>query len=699
LKRVGERGGGNWQRITWDEALDTIARKLLEIKDKYGSQSVMVKAYGSSSVGLLMGRHLGQRFANVWGASRFESKSEMLADTMVTSANLLTLGDSTQSHSIKDCIHSKMIIIWGGNPAETYIPDMKYILDARDGGAKLVVIGPVFNATAAKADQWIPVRPGTDGALALAMMNVIIEEELYDKDYVAKYTVAPFLVRGDNKLLMRDANKCLVWDERADTPMPHDQATRPRLLGSLRVSGVVCKTAFQLLAETAAQYRPEKAAEITGIPAEAIRKLAVEYASSKPVAIKIMNGGVRTFNGTLSCQAIITLAAITGNIGIPGGGSSITFSTILGPIVLNDKAVVCPPGAPGLQVIPGTKSPIRGWAAIREGKPHPVKALITAYRNHLQTYGHIEGYREIFSQLDLIVVADILMTRTAQYADIVLPEATIFERDDIEISGDYLLRMEKAIEPLYETKPALEIWSELARRVGLGEYFEYSAQDYIKMLLDSGHPSVAGITLERLDKEKLVRGNIPVTPPVPFVDKKFPTPSGKIEFYKEHLIGLGQELPIYQETSERQAHLDQKYPLTFLTVHERTFTQTLMHNVDWMRQITPEPVLDMNPVDAQGRGIKNGDMVEVFNDRGNVKLKARLSEAVMPGVVKTIHGWWPEQYAEGHYSDLLHRVDDLSIINPALEMEPITSNPITTSCLIHYDCLVEVRKVRGEEHG
>ncbi|MFC2059673.1 molybdopterin-dependent oxidoreductase [Chloroflexota bacterium] len=693
LKRAGERGEGKWQRTTWDEALDTIASKLLELKEKYGSQTLKITVpWASSSVGLLMGRLMRTRFANVWGAGGdFETKG-VIADAILPSASLLTLGNSGQCQRVEDYIHSKMLILWGGNLAETAFPDMKFVLDARDNGARLVVIGPLFNATAAKADQWIPVRPGTDGALALALMNVIIEEGHYDKDYLAKYTVAPFLVRGDSKCFLRDAGKCLVWDEDANTLMPYDQATRPALLGSFMVRDVRCQTAFQLLTETAAQYRPEKAAEITGVPAETIRKLALEYATTKPAAIRMSDGANRTLYSALGCRATITLGALTGNIGIQGGG----VSTANEPrsVVLNTEGVVRPPGTPGLKTIPGSRSIMRGWTAIREGKPHPIKALINEYQNPMHCYGHIEGYRDIFSQMELIVVMDIFMTRTAQYADIVLPEATIFERDDIQGCGDYLLIMEKAIEPLYETRSPLEIWSELARRVGLGKYFEYTLQDYIKILLDSGHPSADGITLERLEREKIIRGNLPPTVPIPFIDKIFPTPSGRIEFYKEHLVEFGQELPIYREPPESPgcSPLAQQYPLIFLTVKDRTFMHSQMHNVDWMREIAPEPVLDINPVDASRREIKNGDMVVVFNDRGKAKLKARLNEAVPPGAVKAIHGWWPEQFAEGHYSDLLHRVDDLSIIDHALEMEPVTSDTRAAVALPFYDCLVEVKR-------
>ena len=179
LKRVGDRGEGKWQRITWDEAFDAIASKLLEVKEKYGPESVKVIAASSSHVGMLMGRLMAARFANVWGAGGvFEPKSHWLADMRIPAASLLTLGDSGQSHRLQDLLHSKMVILWGGNPAETYFPEMRFILDARDRGAKIVVIGPLFDATAAKADQWVPIRPATDAALAMAMIHVIIEESL-----------------------------------------------------------------------------------------------------------------------------------------------------------------------------------------------------------------------------------------------------------------------------------------------------------------------------------------------------------------------------------------------------------------------------------------------------------------------------------------------------------------------------------------
>jgi len=694
LKRVGERGEGKWQRISWDEALDTIAAKLLEVKEKYGPRSVKIMSASSSHVGILMGRLMAARFANAWGAGGvFEAKSHWLADMRVPAASLLTLGDSGQTHRPRDVVHSKMIIVWGGNPAETHLPNMRFILDAKDKGAKLVVIGPLFDATAAKADRWIAIRPATDAALAMAMMHVIIREGLYDREYVTRHTVAPFLVQEKDGRFLKEDGKYTVWDGPAQGPRPCDSAALPTLQGNFIAGGSACKTAFQLLTEKTASYTPERAEEITGVPAEEIRKLAREYAAAKPATIRMYYGVSRTLNSTLSCRAMIALAALTGNIGVPGGGAPVP--QVFSPIVLNEQAVACPPGAPGVKSLPGTPSSMRGWAAIREGKPYPIKVFFNAYRNDLQCDGHLEGYREIFSRMELVVVSDIFMTRTARYADIVLPDATIFERDDMVVNGDYLQRLEKAIEPLHEARTALDVWSALAARVGLGEYFRHTPQDYMRMLLASGHPSLDGITFERLEKEKIVRGNLPSPPEIPFARGIFPTPSGRIEFYNESLVEFGEELPFHRETLEspRRSPLAARYPLIFLSAKVRATMHSIMANVDWMQEVSEEPLLHINPADAEKRAIADGDWVMAFNDRGKVKLKARLSEAVPPGTVNVPHGWWPERFAEGHYSDLLHRIDDLSTIDPVLESDAVVGDSRACSGLIHFDCLAEVVKV------
>lgn len=703
LKRVGERGSRKFQRISWDEALDTIATKLLEIKEKYGARSVKIIPGGSSTVGVLSGRLMGQRFANVWGAGGEFEGGGWSVDAGLTSASLMVFGDPAQGHDCRDYKNSRLLILWGWNPAETSFRDMKFILDAKDAGVKLVVINPLYDATAAKADVWIPVKIGSDAALALSMMNEIIARKLYDSDYIAKYTVGPYLVRLDNGLFLTEAdilpggkaNKYLVWDQEENSALSLDSPIKkPAILGRFKLNGVLCATAFQLLCDRAAEYPVEKGAALTGVDARVITNLAVEYATSKPAAIKMSYALSYYFHGDMSCRAVMTLAAITGNVGVSGGGASVSLDDY--PVVANQRAITSPRGAPMTKTIPGSINSIVGWQMIKEGKHYPVKALLIFNQNTLQTQGNAQAYIDILKEMELIVVSEIFMSWTASFADIVLPEAITYERSDIDIWKTYITRLQKAVEPYGESRPAFDIWSDLARRVGLGEYFTQTPEDMIKILLSSEHPSLQGTTLERLDREGMVRASVPQSPRVSFADKKFPTPSGKIQFYLEELAGLGEALPSHLELLEspRTSPLAKKYPLTLFSRKHRNLMNSVCANIDWLQEIEPEPVLYMNPGDASGRGIGGGDLVKVFNDRGLAVLKAKLTEMVPPGAVNIDHGWWPEHFVDGHYNLLLHHVTDQSVRTPALETERVIKEPRASTHVLLFDILVEVEKVK-----
>ncbi|MBI4333385.1 MAG: molybdopterin-dependent oxidoreductase [Chloroflexi bacterium] len=721
LKRTGERGEGKWERVSWDEALDGIASKLLEIRERYGSRAVKVMPGGSSSVGTVMGRLAGLRFASAWGAGgAFEGRG-YTSDGGIPAALLLVLGDSYQSHDCRDYLNSKMVILWGGNPAETCIPEMRYYLDARENGARIVNVSPVYHASAAKADWWIPVKTATDAALALGMLNVIVQRGLYDRSYLLRHTVGPFLVRSDTGRFLREkdisaggSDRPLVWE--VESPLiplfqrgragadvippvekgrarPHDEpGVGPALSGSFNVQGIECRTAFDLLKERAAEYPLDKASEICGLPAATIERLAVEYATNKPAAIRLFHGMARTLNSNLALRAIITLGAVTGNIGVSGGGvSQPDWSGY--PIELNSRGVSSPKGAPGVSTLPGTKNSLRGWRAIADGKPYPVKALLIAYQNPFQNYGNVSRYREILSRMDLVVVSDVFMTMTARFADYVLPEASTFERADIAISKNHLVRMEKAVGPAGEARTPLDIWGGLATRVGLGRFFESTEAELFRVFLDSGHPSVAGITLDRLEREKVVRANVPLAAYVPFADKDFPTATGKIEFYVESQLEFGEELPFYREPLESAPPGSGSGSLLrLLTIKTKNLVQSQLANVDWMQGPDPAPYLVISPADAGARGIGSGEMVRVFNDRGDLRIKARVSSTVPAGTVNVYHGPWPEHFVKGHYNQLLHAIDDPNAINPALETDQIVKDTKAAAHMVHYDVLVRVER-------
>jgi len=670
LKRVGERGEGKWQRISWDEALETIATRLKETRERYGSRSLMWATSGTGGLDMAYISFAGcceGTFASLVG---FGDAAGPCGDTA-------SFGALWGEGYLVNFEKPGLCVLWGSNPAETQPFGIRMIRDARERGARVVAIDPRFTASAAKADEYIPIRPGTDAALALGMIHVILEQDLHDRSFIIDNTVGPFLVNSQTGLFLRErdvvpssSEKYMVWDTAADEARPYDApGVVPALTGVYRVGSVECRPSFQLLVDLAARYPPEKASEVTEVPPDTIRSLALDYAQRRPVACYRGMGMQRTFHGDLAFRAINTLAAITGNLQPVAPGAFVY------ELVLNLHGVI------SCNFLPILKA----YDAIAKGNPYPIKALWIAKHNMVNQLPDASLVtRELFPNLEFIVVADLFMNASAQYADIVLPACTFFEQSDllaptIGVPGgpNYFQLQNKAIEPLYDCKPDPEILKELARKMGLGDYFEKSAEEFIELLLSSGYPAEAGITLEKLKQGPVAaeRSNVPA----------FLTPSGRMEFYCESLLEVGQELPCYLEPLESaRTPLAQRYPLTFLSTHTRYRTHSTFANVTWLTDLDPEPVLEINPVDAEARGTKDGDLVCAFNDRGRMRLKAKVHQGIRPGTVNANQGWWPEHFLEGSHQDLTH-----GVINPAQELvyEP-------NSAL--YDVLVEVEKVREE---
>lgn len=700
MKRTGERGEGKWKRISWDEALDTIAAKILEIREKYGPQALYIIPRGSSTVGTLQGAS-GQLFANLWGSSTFEGKGHS-SDGGIRASSLFVFGDSRQGHAPLDALNSRLMVLWSTNASETRYRLARGYMEAIAKGVRTIAVGPVYDSMASRAHSFIPARMGTDAALALAMINVIIRKNLYNEDFIRSNTVGPFLVDPKTGLFLRQSdlnaqgapNRYIVWDRDSGSPVVNGPGIKSAISGKYVAGDRICSTAFQLLADRAAEYPLERAAEITGVDAKTIESFAIEYAAAKPASIYISNAMGYTKFGELGARAIIILGAITGNIGVRGGGVSTNFRSLESP--LNVKRATMPPGAPGQKDMPGTKNNARGWLAIRDGDPYPVKGYLVFNKNPLQSYGSRDSYYRILKDMDLIVTCEIQRTMSTDYSDIVLPDATVFERDDIAVSGSYVVYQAKAVDPLPETRCTFEIWKGIAQRVGLGQYFDMTPQDFIKKLLDSKNPHLEGITFERLKEEGLVRVNNPPDFSSEFLDKKFPSRTGKIEIYVEDLASYKDSLPAHRENLESpvSSPLASKYPLTLMTKKRRQFTGTQGAHNDWLLELEKAPSLQMNPLDAQKRGISTGDRVRVFNGRGSAELKALLTEAVPPGLVNIHHGWAEDQFFNGHYNPLLRPVDDLDSINPSLEHPRVIPDRMASAHLIYNDVLCEVEKAK-----
>jgi anaerobic selenocysteine-containing dehydrogenase len=675
LKRAGRRGEGKWERVTWEQALDEIADKIKRIREEYKPESVAISpVWNSTNPGGGIQPMLGFRLRNLLQATELNQGIPIDANPVFSSYfSFGTAGGTIADPRTLLEGNTKYMIAWGTNPAEMAVRFMKYISEAQERGAKLVDIGLVFDPTAEKADWWIPVKVGSDTALALAMISVIINEKLYDEEYVIRYTNGPFLVRTDNGKFLResdifhggDPQKYVIWDMvggQPETIAPRIYGIsgfKPALLGTYKPGGIECRPAFQMLADLANQYLPEKVEEIAGVSWETIEKLAREYATTKPAAI-LISFGLRYKNSGNAYRAMTTLGAITGNIGVMGGGiifGMMSQGRFNAPLLkFNDIPIIFPTEARA-QSIPMAQS----FQCMITGKPYPIKALVIYGANLLHTFPNPRRWiEEVFPNLELIVVNEIFMTATAEYADYVLPDCTVFEREDIDIGhGGHIVLIEKAIEPMYECRPPIYFWSELAKRLGLGEYFNKTIEEWIEFRLNSKDPSVAGIkpplTLERLKKEKMIRANVPREIYHPFLDKKFLTPSGRIEFYCEELVPAGDALPVFGEQLESpRSALAKKYPLVFNTANNKFFMHTMFANdSSILKSYKMEPHISINPQDARKRGIKDGDVVKVYNDRGSCKVKAMVSEAVPPGVVNIPHGWWPKQFIEGHLANLL----------------------------------------------
>ncbi|MBL7210068.1 MAG: molybdopterin-dependent oxidoreductase, partial [Dehalococcoidia bacterium] len=516
MKRVGERGEGKWQRISWDEALETIAVRLNDIGGKYGSQSLMwcvATIGGLDMVYASMAGCLQGTFVSIIGDGDSAGPcGDMASFGVIWGDTYLTAFDKPQS-----------CVVWGHNPAETQPFSMRRIQDDRERGAQIVVIDPRFTATAAKADQYIQIRPGTDAAMALGMIHVILEQQLYDSSFIIRNTVGPFLVSGQTGLFLKENDvvaggseqKYMVWDTASGEARVYDApGIVPALTGVYGAGGIECRPAFQLLMDRAQEYSPEKVSEITEVPAETIWNLALDYARRKPVATYRGMGVQRTFHGDLLFRTLNTLAAITGNLRPVAPQLPVyeLYAYLHGIMTCSFMPI------------------LKAYDAIDKGDPYPIKALWIAKQNWVNQLPDANRVtRELFPKLELIVVADIFMSASAQYADFVLPACTFFEQTDlvppINVAPsmmDYFQLQNKAIEPLYECKPDTEILRELARKMGLGDYFENTDEQLIEILLSCGYPAEMGITME-----KLKQGPVKAPPRPNF--PSFLTPSGRME--------------------------------------------------------------------------------------------------------------------------------------------------------------------------
>jgi anaerobic selenocysteine-containing dehydrogenase len=601
LKRVGPKGRGQFVRIGWDEAVDTIAHRFAEIAaGPDGPQAILPYSY-AGTMGKLQGSSLDRRFFHRLGASLLD---RTICATAGAAGCDVTLG-TRAAIDPETTVHSRYIINWGSNTSVTNMHMWTLMHQARKAGAKIVTIDPYRCKTAARSDWWIPIRPGTDAALALGIMHILWRDGLQDDDYLKRY----------------------------------------------------CIGADRLRARALEEYPPAKIAEITGIPVADIERLAHEYGTIQPSLIRVNYGMQRHAGGGMAMRTITCLPAITGAWKHVGGGALLSTSRMY-PFDSDrlERPDLIPPGTRTINMVQLAEA-LNG-----ELPGPPVRALCVYNSNPAAVCPDQSRVLTGLRRDDLFtVVLEQFPTDTVDYADIVLPATTQLEHWDIHGSYGHLYVQvnEPAIAPLGEAKPNTEIFRLLARRMGFEpELFEASDQQLIEEALHSPvsarrfppRDGFAGIDFDRLRREGPMRVNVPAKF-APFAEGGFDTPSGKCELYSASLAARGLDpLPTYtppHEDPQTRPDLAERFPLQMVSPPVPSFLNSTFVNIADLRKAAGEPTVEIHPFDAARRSIRDGQFVRVHNDRGSFQARAVVGETVKPGTVVSQGIWWNKYSPDG----------------------------------------------------
>lgn len=673
MKRTGKRGEGKFKRITWEEAIDTIANEVKRIGDTYGPESRYVNYATGQSSGIHGGRNSVRKLLSLTGGFlNYRIDYSVGAGSVATP---YTYGNNTPGNSFDSLLHSKYIILWGQNPSEMIFSTVyrEFLMGAKKNGAKIVVIDPRYSDTAiAFADEWIPILPTTDNALMDAMGYVIITEKLHDQAFLDKY--------------------CLGFDgNHMPAGVPKNESLKSYLLGD---KDGIPKT-------------PEWAEKICRVPAEKIRELARNYAQAKPAALIQGWAPQRQAYGEQFMRGGAQLACLTGNVGKLGGWAGATGLYKRKGIVLpftyqNPIQASIPCFLWTKAVEHGTEMTAADGLQGTDKLKSNIKLIFNMAGNALlNQHADIEKTKALLedeSKVEFIVASDLFMTPSAKYADILLPGTTFFERWDIGMpwgNGDYVVLGQQAIQPLYECRNEYDVFAEVAEKLGVKDQYSggKTILDLVKESVERTRNEVDPTfpTFEEFKKNgvhhfKYTEPLIAYKPQIDDIEKNpFPTPSGKIELFSKALWDMNnhQEIPAiakYIPSWEGpEDPLIEKYPLQLTSWHYKRRCHSTYDNQEWLEESAKQEMW-MNPSDAQKRGIKDGDRAQVYNDRGMITIDVKVTPRIVPGVAAIPQGAW--------YSPDKQGIDQRGSVNVLTSQRPTPlakANPQLTN-------LVEVKK-------
>jgi anaerobic selenocysteine-containing dehydrogenase len=594
MRRVGPKGSGQFERVSWDEALDEIADRLTSIvRSPDGAQAILPYSY-AGTMGMLQGSSIDRRFFHTLGASKLDRTICSMAGTV---GMRMTVGANIGA-DVEGIPESDLVLLWGTNTLTSNPHMWPFVLRARENGATVIAIDPIRTRTAAQCDEWLPIRPGTDAALALGMMHVLFDRGLEDRDFLARHTL------GESELRAR-----------------------------------------------AKEYPVERVARITGLAIEAIVSLAERYGRSRAAFIRVNYGLQRHAGGGMAVRTIACLPAIVGHWRNAGGGVNLSTSA---NFTFDKQTLERPDLSPAVRTI----NMIRLGEALTTpdggvGGP-PVRALVVYNSNPAAVAPDRNAVLRGLARSDLFtVVLEHFQTDTADWADIVLPATTQLEHWDVHLSyGHHYVTLNRpSIGPLGESKPNTEIFRSLALRMQLTEpALQDDDLTLIRQSLSSRSDKLQGVSFNALLERGWMRLNVP-TPYLPFADGRFLTPSGKCEFYSERLREMGLDpVPTYippYESPERDASLVARFPLTLISSPAHQFLNSTFVNIDALRRAAREPECIVHPADAERRGIAPGMRVAIHNDRGAFTAIARVEEGIREGVVWAPSIWWGKLASDG----------------------------------------------------
>jgi anaerobic selenocysteine-containing dehydrogenase len=683
LKRTRPKGDPDpgWQRISWDEALDLTAARLGGIAEEHGPESVVFSVVSTSTSASDDSAIWIQRLMNAFGSPNVCASMELCAWGRYL-ATQYTFGAGVPGVYMPDLENAGCILFWGYNPNLARLAHATATVEAIKRGSRLIVVDPRRTGPAKKADIWLQVRPGTDGALALGMAGAMIEHGWYDREFIRDWTNGPLLVRADNGRLLTqsdlgigpaqaNAGGYVAWSEAKGRPILYDPATggyegedpEHALFGTFTIETpqgeVVCQPAFELSAELCRRYPPERVERICGIERGQIENAARMLWEARPVAYYAWSGVEMQTNATQIARAIAQLYALTGSFDARGGNvlfPAVPTANVAGRELLLDAQRAKALGLPERPLGPSRFQHVTSdelYRGILEQQPYGVHGLVGFGANLLLSHSAGRRGREALAALDFYVHADLFMNPTAELADIVLPVASAFEREALkigfEVSQDAqsLVQLrQRVVEPRGEARSDTEIIFDLASRLGLGAHFwDGDIEAAYRHQLD---PS--GVSLDAL-REQPGGVRVPQQPryrkfaeQVDGVPRGFNTPTRKVELYSEVMLEHGYPpLPEYEEplmSPSSRPDLVERFPLILTCAKNNLFCESQHRALPSLRRRALDPEVELHPAAAAERGIDPGDWVHIETPGGSVRARARMNDTLKPNVVCGQHGWW-----------------------------------------------------------